>query len=149
MKRGECQAGGAAHRGAAENDPPRGKVLFQIANDLNEIGFGFRSHPGGLGAVVGRDENHAVFASDVTDGPAFGAILSHELPSVAAVAVEYDQNVDGFVRRESFGKDLDVLLAGPVAAGRERDVIGDGTFRCRKEVCRGGCREKENQEGKR
>ena len=124
MQSGEGQRGGASHRAAGDEDSADAMSFLEVANDLNQIRFRLRSHPGGLRSVVGRDVDHVMFGSDVARGAAFVTSVSHELPPVGAVAVQRDQHVVRFVGLKLGRKKLHETLLGLVDVGLKGNVFG-------------------------
>jgi len=90
-----------------------------FADDLHQVRLGRRPHPRVRGAVVRRQEDHAVLQGHVAGPPAFAPLLPHVLPAVRPVAVQADQQV-GFLRRvQRLRQQLHAPLHRPVQRGAE------------------------------
>ena len=93
MARGEGERTCATHRPAAEKDAPDPPLPFQQRDQVEHIRFRRWAHPRGLGAVVGRDEEHTALGGDIAGGLALAARLRGELRPIRTVSVQRDQNV--------------------------------------------------------
>ena len=97
-------------------------MLLEVCNDLHEIGFRRRSHPGRLRPVVGRDEDHPVLPRRIARGFRFRKLPFGELPAITAVAVQGDQQTDT-VGRHLLRKNDDVTLFGLIVTRGESDIL--------------------------
>jgi hypothetical protein len=126
MQSRKRQAGRATHRCTAEDYMPDTKLVPEPCDDLQHVRFRPGAHPGRGGSIVGRDQEHSMLPSNVPNGSAFISILTDELPAIATMTMQGDENVNGPCSIEFGWKYLNVPLFRAVDVGHESDIFRSG-----------------------